>query len=298
MSRAIMFGLCVVAMGALGCVDDANETSEALVSGGGGGAGFASGGHGGRAGSGGGEGTAGSSGSSGQSDGGASGSGGAIVPRRTVEVRNPFGHVSIPGNLVADGDFEMTGRNQQMPWIAFDDSGQATLNFDTGGHCRSGVRCGRLSAGGAYVGAMTSPQHAKVSLSLWAKPLSGVCGDLTVAFIELESGAFVATVKSTETKADANGWCQFAAAGPNMAGQSPYVYVEVDAGAMDVLVDDVVVLAAPPVLDPKTPGFITTVPTAAQAQRIAVIADTIRRTKALGLSREPPLEHRRRRHDR
>ena len=32
---------------------------------------------------------------------------------RTIEERSPFGNLSVPDNLVLDGDFEFTGRNGQ-----------------------------------------------------------------------------------------------------------------------------------------------------------------------------------------
>ena len=46
---------------------------------------------------------------------------------------------------MVDGDFELTGRSDQAPWIVFDpNQGQTTLNYDTGGRCRSGIRCATL----------------------------------------------------------------------------------------------------------------------------------------------------------
>ena len=77
-----------------------------------------------------------------------------LTVKRTVEQRSPFGNTSYPANLLVDGDFEFTGRNEQMPWLAFGNAGQQTLNYDTGGLCHSDdfaavkLRMARFMAGG------------------------------------------------------------------------------------------------------------------------------------------------------
>ena len=82
-------------------------------------------------------------------------------PTRTVGHRSPFGDVFQADNLMVDGDFELTGRNDQAPWIVFDELGQQTLNYETGGHCRSGVRCAIIAPGERLVGYMASPAQER-----------------------------------------------------------------------------------------------------------------------------------------
>ncbi|MBW2528823.1 MAG: hypothetical protein JRI23_31900 [Deltaproteobacteria bacterium] len=65
--------------------------------------------------------------------------------RRTVMTRNPWG--GPPGNLVVDGEFELsvTPSGGQTGWRAFHFSGGLReLQVETGGVCRGGLRCALL----------------------------------------------------------------------------------------------------------------------------------------------------------
>ena len=82
------------------------------------------------------------------SSGGSAGTGGSTVtppePRiRTVETRNPWG--GALGNLFVDGDFEFSvvlqGSSPQAGWFAFSNNGQGYVRGETGGLCKSGMRC-------------------------------------------------------------------------------------------------------------------------------------------------------------
>src|SRR5690606_37838607 len=78
---------------------------------------------------------------------------------RDVVIRNPFGGPS--DNLLADGDFELSivpeGNSGQYGWIAFKQSGaEQPLLAETGGLCKSGLRCGRLPKRSIVFGRGTS----------------------------------------------------------------------------------------------------------------------------------------------
>lgn len=285
---------CVLAMG---CGGEGDLTIDQRATGGGSGGAHSSGSTGGSGGSS----AAGKGGAGGAQAGagaaGAAGQGGsAIKPKRTVETRSPFGNLSNPKNLVADGDFEMTGRQAQMPWIVFGDSGQQTLNFETGGRCRSGVRCaavGGLGATEEYIGWVVSPKEDKIAVSLWAKPYSGVCADLAASLVDSDSADFGADLASETEAPGADGWCRFSGVGPNMAARAPVVYLSVDASKQRVLVDDVQVTAAPASAKKgiaPSPGLIAGPPRPEVAARVAFIADVLRKTRRYGLNPSLPFE--------
>jgi hypothetical protein len=164
---------------------------------------------------------------------------------RTVETRNPFGDTSAPSNLMVDGDFELTGRSEQMPWITFSQSGQTTLNYATGGKCKSGVRCATIASGTQLVGYFASPKTGSMNATLWVRPDSGTCGDVQVVALDLDNQQGQSTAQLTSVNQDANGWCSFAGTIPNMAEQQPVLYVSLaDNVSGNALIDDAVVLPA------------------------------------------------------
>lgn len=189
---------------------------------------------------------------------------------RTVETRNPFGDTSVASNLMVDGDFELTGRSQQMPWIAFDNNGQATLDYATGGQCRSGVRCAVITPASQIVGYFASPKTDAMNASIWVRPDSGKCDDVQVGALDLDSQKDFTATFSVASQ-DANGWCSLTAHIPNMASQQPALYVSINAGSARI--DDAVVLPAA-----TTSSFTKstrTMPTADRA-RARFIGDWIR----------------------
>jgi hypothetical protein len=169
-----------------------------------------------------------------------------ITPKRTIEIRNPFGNTEAALNLMADGDFELTGRHDQQPWLSFGDDGQGTLNFETGGHCRSGVRCLVMGPGESIVGWMATPREGKVTVSLWARLEGGPCKDLVVQVVDVDqtSGASGDSIPAPEV--DEAGNCHFEAMVKSLPGGAPAVWLELSskAKAKRVIVDDVVALPA------------------------------------------------------
>lgn len=199
----------------------------------------------------------------------AGGTDGAVV--RTVETRNPFGDTTNAQNLMIDGDFELTGRSQQMPWIAFDSSGQATLGYATGGRCRSGVRCATVPNGTQLIGYFASPKTEKMTASVWTRPDSGSCNDVDVDIVDLndQNAGFAAVLKAGQQ--DAAGWCNFTGQIPNLADKQPVVYVAPRTG--NVRVDDAVIL---PSADGDPAQHSAGVPTSATREHLRFIAEWVR----------------------
>ena len=67
---------------------------------------------------------------------------------------------------MVDGDFELTGRSDQAPWIVYN-QGQQTLNYDTGGRCRSGVRCAVIGKGDGLIGYLASPVTGNIQVRVY-----------------------------------------------------------------------------------------------------------------------------------
>lgn len=203
---------------------------------------------------------------------------------RTVETRSPFGNLDVPDNLLLDGDFEFTGRNGQMPWLTFGGAGQGTLNFATGGLCRSGIRCAALAAGSEMIGWMASPKTGGMNVSLWAKPPSGSCTDLRVFVTDIEGEADGDTLPPESTKADASGWCHYVADTGNFAGAQPVVYVATASNRVQgpIVVDDVVARALPATLKRTLAQRPVGLDAAAKA-RVQFIGAWVRKHRIYGL---------------
>jgi hypothetical protein len=182
--------------------------------------------------------------------GGSGGEGGAPpeVPRvREVFIRSPLG--SPIDNLFADGDFELSivpedRTGGQFGWIALRMSGAPeTILGETGGLCRSGLRCGRLEANRILFGRGTSSATGSAhSMSIWVKPLQpraeGPCELGSFYAIACETFDVLRSLKETELP-DENGWCQLSASVPEANG-AICLYGEL---AADALVDNATLLA-------------------------------------------------------
>jgi hypothetical protein len=210
---------------------------------------------------------------------------------RTVEQRSPFGNLEVPDNLVLDGDFEFTGRSGQMPWLAFGGMGQGTLNFATGGLCRSGVRCASLAAGSEMIGWMASPKSGGMNVSLWAKPPSGNCADLRVFVTDIEGNADGDGLRAESTKAGEGGWCRYQADAANYAGTQPVLYVSTSSSRVQgpILVDDAVARALPATLK-RTLAFKPVPMDAASKARVRFIGDWVRTHRIYGLPARESVE--------
>lgn len=166
---------------------------------------------------------------------------------RTVSYRNPFGDVGHPDNLALDGDFEFSGRSGQTPWIAASGNGAGLpLDYETGGHCRSGVRCGHMQAQSILLGTVATPPAGKLYVRVWAKPDAGKCSDLSVALFDSTTNQSAGSAAAQSPAPDDTGWCTYEAVVPSIPLHAPLLYLKSKEQA--VTVDAVVVL---PTTGPK-----------------------------------------------
>lgn len=209
-----------------------------------------------------------------------------VSPPRTVGHRNPFGDVLQADNLMADGDFELTGRNDQAPWYAFDSTGQITLNYDTGGHCRSGVRCAVLDNGQQMLGYMASPAQSDFVVRAYVKPDSGRCGDAMIVVIDLANQGSQNVIQAASSSPDENGWCLFTSSATNLAYQQPMLYFELKAQKTKTMLIDQV-SALPVGEEPAHKATVRPPPPPAETlARVAFVTDWIRKHRIFG--RPPP----------
>lgn len=163
-----------------------------------------------------------SSGDASSSSGDTSSSSGG-TPIRQVFVRNPWGEP--PNNLLVDGDFEfsLTTNEGQYGWLLIDETGGATLQFngETGGLCRSGLRCGVTPKGTILFGRGTAaPELAPMRATLFVKPtLPPEEGDDLVKFCKAAIDAYMISCDTFDIVShfvavgapDATGWCEYGA---------------------------------------------------------------------------------------
>ncbi len=145
---------------------------------------------------------------------------------RTVSFRNPLGDDLHPDNLMLDGDFELTGRSGQTPWVAASGNGSGlTLDYETGGHCRSGIRCGHMPAGSLLLGYLATPPTGKLYVRVWGKPEAEKCSDLTVALFDSTANQTLGSAVSQALTPDDTGWCLYEAVLPSLPLHAPVLYL-------------------------------------------------------------------------
>jgi hypothetical protein len=166
--------------------------------------------------------------------------------RRTVMTRSPFGNLARTDNLLLDGDMEMSIGAGQSPWRVLGTTSQVSVPLETGGKCRSGLRCIALSsAANAALGVGVAARNLPLEFWLWAK----VPASCDAVSVYLFSGmtmniTMFNQVKPESDQPDASGWCRFHALRSPM-NESVGIYVETDvSGFQHVLIDDAVLRPA------------------------------------------------------
>ena len=211
-------------------------------------------------------------------------------PRRMVFHRNPFGDALQADNLMVDGDFELTGRTDQAPWFVYDpNQGQQTLNYDTGGHCRSGVRCGVLTAPQVMIGYMASPKLLDMNVRAYAKPSTGKCADVSILEFDFATGLAGKSTSPVDKSPGPDGWCVYEAVYPNLALEQPALYIELASSKMTATLDEVSVL---PVGEAPVHGIVAPpkeVDDATKA-RVAAVAAWMRAHRRYGVDRKPEVK--------
>jgi len=136
--------------------------------------------------------------------------------KRTVMERSPFG--GVPGNLLADGDFELSTvqhSGAQLGWRAYtlDGAGELDTHWETGGLCRSGLRCAIFDPGMLMFGRGTAAATKGNVASVWAKmPIDAKCNAVRPILITCDTFAVDKLLSSG--KKDADGWCHYSAVLP------------------------------------------------------------------------------------
>ncbi len=227
--------------------------------------------------------------------GGASGGGGAggapLGPRvRDVFMRNPMG--SPPENLFVDGDFELSivpeeATGGQYGWLTFSAGGSPkTLVGETGGICRSGLRCARVDAGRLLFGrGAAAANDAEMQVSIWVKALEAPpnpedpCDLGLFLMVACDTFEQLRTLGPADAP-DAQGWCELSA---EMDGQKQSVCLYSDL-LVDILVDNATLLPTPQgqVNPLPAPMRAEAVQTPAQHARMSNLREVLRRRTLFG----------------
>jgi hypothetical protein len=195
---------------------------------------------------------AGSTGSSSSSS--STGAGGeAPTAKRQVFERNPIGGPT--GNLLADGDFEMSivsanAAGGQYGWVAFDmNGGVVQLLGETGGICKTGLRCGRVQKNAILFARGTAapgevPHRASIMVKALEEftppPGKHACDFVTVYVINCDNFDIEKGLKGPN-EPDADGWCELAGeVPPSTTALCMYAETKVE-----TLADSATLLAAP-----------------------------------------------------
>ncbi|MCU0692502.1 MAG: hypothetical protein MUF54_13965 [Polyangiaceae bacterium] len=201
----------------------------------------------------------------------------AVVAKRTVFTRDPFGNYAVIDNLLSDGDFEWaTDFASQYPWIRY--PGENTLpDLRMGASCRSGMRCAAIARGAGIAGFAVRPPGAagEMQLSLWVRadgPSS--CANLRVSLSNcFLSGADSQLDASAYGEPDQDGWCHVQGALPT-PNDTPCLFLSANASVSGVLIiDDVVASKAPA----STRSRRTRAPDTQHARLVAQMREVARR---------------------
>ena len=220
-----------------------------------------------------------------------SSSGGGLLPaagtvKRTVSLRNPFG--GPPGNLMVDGDFELSTlydwQSAQLGWYAFDSQGQTYLRAETGGLCRTGVRCGIFEAQGVLFGkGVAAPDSAMVA-SIWAKvPVARTCLVIRPMMIPCNFSSTLGTKLIADAVDPGNGWCHYQAV-VSQRDQAICMYIENDMFLPEVaIVDSATLVPATGTVPVDPPQALPQ----AQQERIAAVVAWERKRRRFGRPERP-----------
>lgn len=226
------------------------------------------------------------------SSGSGSSSSGMETPIREVFTRNPWGMPA--NNLLVDGDFEfsITPYEGQYGWLLISEASGATLplNTETGGICRSGLKCGVATKGAILFGRGTSaPELAPMRGTLFAKPseppAEGAdavkhCKDAIEAYaIDCDSFDIIKKFQSVGAPA-ADGWCEYGVDVPGRRG-AVCIYASI---AKASLMDACTLLPSPEPSPSPVPFSLTT-----GTESMKRIGAMIKSRMRFGRPPEPPL---------
>ena len=223
-----------------------------------------------------------------QGSGGDGGSGGAPAVIRTVSLRSPWGGPAQ--NLLVDGDFEMTitiqGGETPSGWIALGAAGQPRyLRGETGGLCKSGLRCGVLEPGVLLYGRGTAAAGVAMTASLMAKPPAGMtCDVIKPTMVGCEEVMFPVKLKAVAKTPAADGWCTYQVSVPK-TDRKQCMLIESDLKSGDLALVDAAALLANPQM--KSLGSPSEPVSPERAARYQLVAKRVRDLTPFGRPREP-----------
>jgi hypothetical protein len=128
-------------------------------------------------------------------------------------VRSPFGGPS--GNLLADGDFEFStvgSAGAQLGWRGYTGDGNQTLvvETETGGLCRSGLRCAIVEPSMLMLLRGASAKSTGNVASGWAKiPYKASYGVVRPILISCDTFTVNTVLSAAKYKPDKDGWCHY-----------------------------------------------------------------------------------------
>lgn len=209
----------------------------------------------------------------------------AGTARRTVTTRSPFG--GPIANHFADGDFELstsqgTGQYGARAFSVGGNGGGVEFAIETGGLCRSGLRCAVFAPKTAFLlrGAAAALEKGNL-VSFRArvppgKPCSTVSG-LMITCDTLQTGH---TLKASTPQPDASGWCSYSSRlAPSPSALCLYIQSKLVNGET-ALLDSAVMGPDDGTVLPQAAEFF--VPTAELVEELEAVRDTIQRTTVVG----------------
>jgi hypothetical protein len=207
--------------------------------------------------------------------------------KRRMLVRSPMG--GPPGDLLVDGDFEFSvtvgGHGLQTGWRAFAGVNETALRSETGGLCRSGLRCVAMGSGMLMLGQGTAADDLPMVASLWSKPPAGRdCGAVGASLFVCDDLNDSAELLPDSSEPGADGWCHYRRLFPRRdaamcmfldANVPPGDVVLVDAASLVPANGTVPLSGAPPLGSASGRQPLSGV----RKQRAAAVVEIIRRTR-------------------
>jgi hypothetical protein len=214
----------------------------------------------------------------------------AGTARRTVTTRSPFG--GPVANLFADGDFELStaqgsGQYGARAFSTVTGGGAVDFAIETGGLCRTGLRCAVFAPKTAFlVRGVASALGKGNVVSFWAKvPPGKTCTAVSGSMLTCDTLQIGHAVKPIDPKPDDAGWCVYGV----RLGASPSalcLYLQ------NKLVNDETALLDSAVMGPDDGTVLPQaaevyVPPAELVEEVAAVRETIRKTTVFGRGSPP-----------
>lgn len=208
---------------------------------------------------------------------------------RHVEVRNPLG--GPPGNLLVDGDFEMSitfeGHAGQGAWFVFVGGGTAHLRGETGGLCKSGLRCAILEASAILYGRGSAANGTGMVGSVWAKPPEGSdCGVIQPAIVDCNFSGLETQLIPLTAVPQADGWCEYRGGRPEASAATCMTIENTLAFGERAIVDHAVVAPDNGTVPLSSPQPVL----GERGQRMHAMSKRVRDMRAFGRPAPSPLE--------